>query len=243
MSQRFFGAHKFRRTAFAGDYTGLRSSARSSGGRASWTSPCSTAYITRLLTHDGAVFGAYGFRPRQRHPPLIHADAVISRPAVTPAHLAAHVVAPRREHPGDSSGWRSRPAPGCATRELVQSPPSGIIEPENAAGTLVASARGEGGILRNALGERYMTRYDPERMELSTRDRVALGLYTEIERRPRHRPKRRCLARRPHLPARRSCSGSVCQTLLELQMLDITRDPIEVPRPRPTTRWAGPGAS
>jgi succinate dehydrogenase / fumarate reductase flavoprotein subunit len=66
--------------------------------------------------------------------------------------------------------------------ELVQFHPSGLIEPEDSAGTLVfEAARGEGGILRNDLGERFMKRYDPERMELSTRDRVALAAYTEIK--------------------------------------------------------------
>ena len=58
-----------------------------------------------------------------------------------------------------------------------------LIEPENAAGTLVSeAARGEGGVLLNNLGERFMVRYDPERMELSTRDRVALASYTEIKK-------------------------------------------------------------
>ena len=65
--------------------------------------------------------------------------------------------------------------------ELVQFHPTGMVAPEEAAGTLVTEAvRGEGGHLYNALGERFMARYDAERMELSTRDRVALANYTEI---------------------------------------------------------------
>ena len=72
---------------------------------------------------------------------------------------------------------------GCRLRdmELVQFHPTAMVFPEESAGTLVTEAvRGEGGILRNAMGERFMERHDPERLELSTRDRVALAIYPEI---------------------------------------------------------------
>ncbi|MFD0332901.1 FAD-binding protein [Streptomyces erythrogriseus] len=143
--------------------------------------------------------------------------------------MAAHVVTAGREHRGLLPARRGG---GARLRdpELVQFHPSGIIEPENAAGTLVSeAARGEGGILRNALGERYMSRYDPERMELSTRDRVALASYTEIKE-GRGTEKGGVWLDVSHLPRQTVMTRlpRVYQTLLDLQMLDITRDPIEV---------------
>src|ERR1700693_5097307 len=65
--------------------------------------------------------------------------------------------------------------------ELVQFHPTGMVMPEEIAGTLVTEAvRGEGGHLYNRDHERFMQRYDPDRMELGARDRVALAMYTEI---------------------------------------------------------------
>ena len=65
--------------------------------------------------------------------------------------------------------------------EMVQFHPTGILWPEEYAGTLVTEAvRGEGGKLFNAKGERFMEKYDQDRMELSSRDRVALANYKEI---------------------------------------------------------------
>ena len=65
--------------------------------------------------------------------------------------------------------------------ELVQFHPTGMVAPEEAAGPLVTEAvRGEGGHLYNVTTSASWRVYDPERMELSTRDRVALANYTEI---------------------------------------------------------------
>jgi succinate dehydrogenase / fumarate reductase flavoprotein subunit len=74
-----------------------------------------------------------------------------------------------------------------------------------------------------------MTRYDPERMELSTRDRVALAAYTEIKQ-GRGTPNGGVWLDVSRLPRETIMSRlpRVHQTLLELQMLDITKDPIEV---------------
>ncbi|WMY77136.1 FAD-binding protein [Citricoccus sp. I39-566] len=230
ISQRFFGAHTFRRTAFAGDYTGLEIQ-RTLVNRAEQLDVpiLDSVYITRLLVQDNVVFGAYGFNLNTGTRYRIHADSVILA-AGGHNRIWRRTSSRRDENTGDS--FRLAVEAGARLRdpELVQFHPSGIIEPESSAGTLISeAARGEGGILRNALGERYMSRYDPERMELSTRDRVALAGYTEIQE-GRGTPNGGVWLDISHLPRETIMTRlpRVYQTMMELQMLDVTRDPIEI---------------
>ncbi|NUP30387.1 MAG: FAD-binding protein [Streptomycetaceae bacterium] len=230
ISQRFFGAHTWRRTAFSGDYTGLEIQRTLVRRAAELAVPIlDTVYITRLLVRDNVVFGAYGFDLEDGSRYVIHADAVI---LATGGHtrIWRHTSSRRDENTGDT--FRLAVLAGARIRdpELVQFHPSGLVEPEDAAGTLVSeAARGEGGRLLNTLGERFMARYDPERMELSTRDRVALAAYTEIKE-GRGTPKGGVWLDVSHLPRETIMERlpRVHQTLLELQMRDITQDPIEI---------------
>ena len=230
ISQRFFGAHTWRRTAFAGDYTGLEIQRTLIRRAESLNIPIlDRVYITKLLVADGRIFGAYGFDVIDGTGYRIHADAVILA-AGGHNRIWRRTSSRRDENTGDSFRLAVEAGARLRDAELVQFHPSGIIEPDNAAGTLVSeAARGEGGILRNGLGERFMERYDPQRMELSTRDRVALAAYTEIaEGRGTenggvwldvsHLPRETIMSRLPR----------VFQTLMETQMLDITASPIEI---------------
>jgi succinate dehydrogenase / fumarate reductase flavoprotein subunit len=230
IAQRYFGAHTYRRTAFAGDRTGLEMQ-RVLSERANQLSipVLSSLYVTRLLVDDGTVFGAYGFDIVDGSRYLVHADAVI---LATGGHtrIWRRASSRRDENTGDSFRLAAEAGARLRDTELVQFHPSGLIKPENAAGTLLSeAARGEGGILLNNLGERFMTRYEPERMERSGRDRVARACYTEIKEGRgtqaggvwldlSHLPREMVLAR----------LSRVHQTLLDLQMVDVTRDPIEV---------------
>ncbi|GAA1299551.1 FAD-binding protein [Brachybacterium alimentarium] len=230
LSQRFFGAHTYRRTCYAGDYTGLEIQRTLMRRAAELGVPViDTVYITRLLVADGTIFGAYGFDVVTGQGVQIHADAVI---LAAGGHTRIWRVTSSRRDENTGDSFRLAALAGARIRdaELVQFHPSDLLEPDDAAGTLVSeAARGEGGVLRNAEGERFMERYDPERMELSTRDRVALANHTEIaEGRGTanggvhldvsHLPREQILAKLPR----------VYRTLIDLQMLDITTTPIEI---------------
>ncbi|WP_433004487.1 L-aspartate oxidase [Kribbella sp. CA-294648] len=230
ISQRFFGAHTYRRTAFAGDYTGLEIQRTLINRALQLKVPIlDTVYISHILVKDNVVFGAYGFDLNDGTRYVIHADAVILA-AGGHTRIWRRTSSRRDENTGDSFRLAVEAGGRIRDPELVQFHPSGLIEPENAAGTLVSeAARGEGGQLRNNLGERFMARYDPERMELSTRDRVALAAYTEIKE-GRGTPKGGVWLDVSHLPRETIMRRlpRVYQTLLELQMLDITQQPIEI---------------
>lgn len=230
ISQRFFGAHTFRRTAFAGDYTGLELQRTLVNRAVQLGIPTmDTVYVTKILVRDNVVFGAYGFDLHNGTRYTIHADAVI---LATGGHtrIWRRTSSRRDENTGDSFRLAVEAGGRIRDPELVQFHPSGLIEPEDSAGTLVSeAARGEGGILRNALGERFMQRYDPKRMELSTRDRVALGAYTEIKN-GRGTPRGGVWLDVSHLPRAQIMERlpRVYQTLMELQLRDVTTDPIEI---------------
>ncbi len=230
ISQRFFGAHTYRRTAYAGDYTGLEIQRTLLRRAAELDVPIiDSVYVTRLLVADGQVFGAYGFDVVDGTPVIIHADAVIIA-AGGHNRIWRYTSSRRDENTGDSFRLAALAGARIRDAELVQFHPSGILEPVEMAGTLVSeAARGEGGILTNAQGERFMARYDAERMELSTRDRVALANYTEIaEGRGTanggvwldvsHLPRETIMTKLPRL----------YRTMIDLQMLDITQQPMEV---------------
>jgi succinate dehydrogenase / fumarate reductase flavoprotein subunit len=230
ISQRFFGAHKYRRTAYAGDYTGLEIQ-RTLMRRAAELDVqiIDSIYITRLLVADNTIFGAYGFDVVDGTPVQIHADAVILA-AGGHTRIWRHTSSRRDENTGDSFRLAALAGARIRDAELVQFHPSGLLEPDDAAGTLVSeAARGEGGILTNALGERYMKRYDPERMELSTRDRVALAGFTEIAE-GRGTEKGGVYLDVSHLPREVILQKlpRVYRTLIDLQMLDITTTKMEI---------------
>ena len=228
--QRFFGAHRHRRTCYTGDYTG-REVHRTLLRRAQQLRVDfdDRLYVTRLLVHDGRVFGAYGFNMDTGRRVIVHADAVI---LAAGGHMRVYRRCSSRRDENNGDAMRLALDAGCRLRdmELVQFHPSGMVYPEEAAGQLVSEAvRGEGGILRNAKGERYMERYDPVRLELSTRDRVALANYTEIiegrgtERAAvyldvSHLGREEILRKLPQ----------VYRNFIDLAMLDISRTPMEI---------------
>ena len=230
LTQRYFGAHRWRRTCFAGDYTG-REIQRTLVRRAAELGVAirDDVYVTRLLVHDGRVFGAYGFDVEDGSRWVIVADAVVLA-AGGHTRIWRRSSSRRDENTGDA--MRLAAEAGCRLRdmEFVQFHPTGMVFPEQSAGTLVTEAvRGEGGTLRNAAGERFMEHYDPERLELSTRDRVALAIYTEIaEGRGTehggvllditHLDRELVLRRLPRM----------YRQFLDLAMLDITSTPMEV---------------
>jgi succinate dehydrogenase flavoprotein subunit len=114
--------------------------------------------------------------------------------------------------------------------EFVQFHPTGMVWPPGVQGILVTEAvRGEGGVLRNKNGERFMERYDPKKLELSTRDVVARSIYTEVRegRGTEHGGAYLDISHKPADYVKRKLP-SMYHQFLELADVDITKGPMEV---------------
>ena len=92
------------------------------------------------------------------------------------------VSAPAREKTGDGQAMCWRAGLPFRDMEMLQFHPTGLLAGESrlSGAVLEEGLRGSGAYLFNALGERYMARYDPERMERATRDVVSRASYLEI---------------------------------------------------------------
>ena len=181
IDQRFFGAHTYRRTCYSGDYTGRSILFALINKAKSLDIPIyDSQYVSDLLVEDNVCFGAMAFDIQSGERTVYLADSVIIA-AGGHTRLWRKSSSRRNENTGD--GFFLGLKAGCklSDMEMVQFHPTGMVIPEEMAGTLVTEAvRGEGGKLVNSEGERFMKNYDSERMELSTRDRVAMANYTEI---------------------------------------------------------------
>jgi succinate dehydrogenase / fumarate reductase flavoprotein subunit/fumarate reductase flavoprotein subunit len=92
------------------------------------------------------------------------------------------IAAPSLEKAGDGVAMAWRAGARLMDLEMMQFHPTGLLAgPSRLTGSVLEEGlRGAGAHLRNALGERYMARYDPERMERATRDVVSRSSYLEI---------------------------------------------------------------
>jgi succinate dehydrogenase / fumarate reductase flavoprotein subunit len=208
--QRPFGGHTHPRLAHVGDRTGLEMirtlQDRAVASDVSVYMECTT---THLLTEDGRVTGAFGYWRTTGDPVVFPAKAVIL--ATGGIGRAFQITSNSWEYSGDGHALAYRAGAQLIDMEFVQFHPTGMVWPPGVRGLLVTEAvRGEGGILRNGDGERFMWSYLPEDRrheyaetdeeagrwvealsagrttdarrppELSTRDNVSRAIYTEV---------------------------------------------------------------
>ena len=203
--QRNFGGHKYPRLAHVGDRTGLEMirTLQDHGihlgmeVHMEWT-------ITRLLTDGGRVVGAFGYDRERGRFHLFRASAVVL--ATGGIGRAFRITSNSWEYTGDGHALAYEAGAELIDMEYVQFHPTGMVWPPSVRGILVTEGvRGEGGVLRNSEGRRFMfddipdlyanqTASDPEEgwrytqgdkdarrpPELLTRDHVARCIVREI---------------------------------------------------------------
>jgi succinate dehydrogenase flavoprotein subunit len=208
--QRPFGGHSYPRLAHVGDRTGLEM-IRTLQDRA--VAAGITVYmectITHLMARPDRVKGAFGYWRTTGEQVVFPAKAVVL--ATGGIGRAYEVSSNSWEYSGDGQALAYLAGADLIDMEFVQFHPTGMVWPPGVRGLLVTEAvRGEGGILRNKDGERFMWKYLPEDRrneyaatddeastwvaaqsagqttdarrppELSTRDNVARAIYTEV---------------------------------------------------------------
>jgi succinate dehydrogenase/fumarate reductase flavoprotein subunit len=198
LTQRFFGAHTYRRTVFYKDWTGkeiIRVLMEQVQQRK--IEIIDNIYVTKLLKsvnvngegpagekegegEEEEVKGAIGIDIEKKEIVIFDCKSLI---LAAGGYTRVYSVSSSRifENYGEGVALAYEAGADLVDMEMVQFHPTGMVWPEKALGTLATEAiRGEGGKLLNSKGERFMKNYYPERMELGPRDIVARANYNEI---------------------------------------------------------------
>ena len=208
--QRPFGGHTHARLAHVGDRTGLEMiRTLQDQAVAAGIDVYMECTITRLIQGAGRVTGAFGYWRPTGVPVVFPAKAVVL--ATGGVGRSYEITSNSWECSGDGQALAYDAGAELIDMEFIQFHPTGMVWPPGVRGLLVTEAvRGEGGILRNRDGERFMWKYLPEDRraeyaatdeeaarwvtalsqgretdarrppELSTRDNVARAIYTEV---------------------------------------------------------------
>ena len=180
IDQRPFGGQSFRRTCYQGDRTGAELLNALKEEIIRRDIECiDEVMITSFVTDGNQVIGATGLNLKDSS--LIYFKAKATILASGGAGQLYPVTSNTFQKNGDGYAISYRAGANLVDMEQVQFHPTGMVAPESKKGVLVTEAvRAEGGKLINSEGERFMSKYAPEKMELATRDVVARSIYQEI---------------------------------------------------------------
>lgn len=175
ISQRNFGGHEYPRLAHVGDRTGLemirtlqqkivslqQDDKRESGSFESKLKIFHETTILELLVDQGRIAGAFGYVRESGEFVLFEAPAVVL--ATGGIGKSFKVTSNSWEYTGDGHALALRAGASLVNMEFVQFHPTGMVWPPSVKGILVTeSVRGDGGVLTNSEGKRFMFDYIPD---------------------------------------------------------------------------------
>jgi succinate dehydrogenase / fumarate reductase flavoprotein subunit len=187
--QRNFGGHRYPRLAHVGDRTGLELiRTLQDHGIHQGIDVHMECTIIRLLKDGDRVIGAFGYERERGRFKLFKAKAVIL--ATGGIGRAYKITSNSWEYTGDGHTLAYDAGADLVDMEFVQFHPTGMIWPPSVRGILVTEAvRGEGGVLRNSTGRRFMFDDIPENYRTQTADNEEEGWrYTQGDKAARRPP-------------------------------------------------------
>jgi succinate dehydrogenase / fumarate reductase flavoprotein subunit len=201
ISQRNFGGHEYPRLAHVGDRTGLemirtlqqkivslqQEDFEEYGDYESRLRVFAECTITELITEQGRIAGAFGYYRDSGEFLLFEAPAIVL--ATGGVGKSYKVTSNSWEYTGDGHALALRAGATLINMEFLQFHPTGMVWPPSVKGILVTeSVRGDGGVLRNSNGERFMFNYVPDvfRKQYAETEEEADRWYTDPDhnRRP-----------------------------------------------------------
>ncbi|MES1172455.1 MAG: fumarate reductase/succinate dehydrogenase flavoprotein subunit [Bacteroidota bacterium] len=187
--QRNFGGHRYPRLAHVGDRTGLEMiRTLQDHGIHQGIQVYMEHTVTTLLKDGDRVTGAFGYDRERGYPRVFRAAAVVL--ATGGIGRAYKITSNSWEYTGDGHSLAYQAGADLMDMEFVQFHPTGMVWPPSVRGILVTEGvRGEGGVLRNNQGKRFMFDDIPENYRGQTADNPEEGWrYTQGDKSARRPP-------------------------------------------------------